>query len=55
MRAGFLDAEPTMRPNIPPAGENILWALAKQKGIPGLPYPGEDGIYEKSILNRLHL
>jgi peptidoglycan-N-acetylglucosamine deacetylase len=51
----FSDPVYSMRPNIIPAGESILWALAKEKGIPGLRYPGEDGIYEKPILDRLHL
>jgi hypothetical protein len=44
-----------MRPDILPAGESILWALAKQKGVPGLRYPAEDDVYEKPILDRLHL
>ncbi len=42
-------------PNILPAGESILWALAKEKGLEGLRYPGEDGEYEKPILDRLGL
>jgi peptidoglycan-N-acetylglucosamine deacetylase len=44
-----------MRPNTLPAGESILWALAKEKGVPGLRSPGEDDTYEKPILDRLHL
>jgi peptidoglycan/xylan/chitin deacetylase (PgdA/CDA1 family) len=51
----FQDPVYAMRPDILPAGESILWALAKQKGIPGLRYPGEDDVYEKPILDRLHL
>jgi peptidoglycan/xylan/chitin deacetylase (PgdA/CDA1 family) len=51
----FQDPIYGMRPGILPAGESILWALAKQKGIPGLRYPGEDDVYEKPILDRLHL
>jgi peptidoglycan-N-acetylglucosamine deacetylase len=51
----FQDPVYEMRPDILPAGESILWALAKQKGIPGLRYPGEDDVYEKPILDRLHL
>ena len=51
----FQDPVYAMRPDILPAGESILWALAKQKGTPGLRYPGEDDIYEKPILVRLHL
>jgi peptidoglycan/xylan/chitin deacetylase (PgdA/CDA1 family) len=51
----FKDPVYAMRPNTLPAGESILWALAKEKGIPGLRFPGEDEIYEKPILDRLHL
>ncbi|MDP9007809.1 MAG: polysaccharide deacetylase family protein [Pseudomonadota bacterium] len=51
----FQDPVYAMRPDVLPAGESILWALAKQKGIPGLRYPGEDDVYEKPILDRLHL
>jgi peptidoglycan-N-acetylglucosamine deacetylase len=51
----FQDPVYEMRPDILPAGESILWALAKQKGIPGLRSPGEDDVYEKPILDRLHL
>ena len=53
--AAFKDPVYAMRPDILPAGESILWALAKQKGVPGLRYPGEDDVYEKPILDRLHL
>jgi len=51
----FQDPVYRMRPDILPAGESILWALAKQKGVPGLRYPGEDDVYEKPILDRLGL
>jgi peptidoglycan/xylan/chitin deacetylase (PgdA/CDA1 family) len=51
----FQDPVYAMRPDILPAGQSILWALAKQKGIPGLRYPGEDDVYEKPILDRLRL
>lgn len=53
--AAFKDPVYAMRPDILPAGESILWALAKQKGVPGLRYPAEDDVYEKAILDRLHL
>jgi peptidoglycan/xylan/chitin deacetylase (PgdA/CDA1 family) len=52
-QTAFRDPVYTMRPDILPAGESILWALAKQKGIPGLRFPGEDDRYEKPILDRL--
>jgi peptidoglycan/xylan/chitin deacetylase (PgdA/CDA1 family) len=51
----FQDPVYRLRPDTLPAGESILWALAKQFGIPGLRSPGEDEIYEKPILDRLHL
>jgi peptidoglycan/xylan/chitin deacetylase (PgdA/CDA1 family) len=51
----FQDPVYEMRPDILPAGESILWALAKQKGIPGLRFPGEDDVYEKPLLDRLRL
>jgi peptidoglycan-N-acetylglucosamine deacetylase len=51
----FKDPVYAMRPDVLPAGQSVLWALAKQQGVPGLRYPGEDDIYEKSILDRLHL
>ncbi len=53
--AAFEDPVYAMRPNVLPAGESILWALAKERGIAGLRYPAEDDIYEKPILDRLHL
>ncbi len=51
----FKDPVYAMRPNILPAGESVLWALAKEQGVPGLRSPGEDDVYEKPILDRLHL
>jgi len=41
--AAFNDPVYNMRPDTLPAGEcdeSILWALAKQTGVPGLRYPG---------------
>lgn len=35
-----------------PAGESILWSLAKRKGIGGLRYPAEDSVYEEDKLER---
>ena len=51
----FKDPVYAMRPNTLPAGESILWALAKEKGLSGLRYPAEDDTYEKPILDRLQL
>ncbi|WP_022664269.1 polysaccharide deacetylase family protein [Desulfospira joergensenii] len=41
-----------MRPAGLPAGESILWALAKQNGLKNLRYPAESDIYEKPLLDR---
>jgi peptidoglycan-N-acetylglucosamine deacetylase len=38
-------------PRVLPAGESLLWSLAKVKGEAALRYPGEDGVYEKAILD----
>jgi len=51
----FQDPVYAMRPDSLPAGQSILWALAKQKGVPGLRYPAEDDVYENPFLDRLHL
>jgi peptidoglycan-N-acetylglucosamine deacetylase len=53
--AAFKDPVYAMHPDILPAGESILWALAKQKGVSGLRYPAEDDVYEKPIIDRLGL
>jgi peptidoglycan-N-acetylglucosamine deacetylase len=44
-------------PDTVPAGESLIWALAKETGrFEGkLRYPGEDGAYEKPVLDRLGL
>jgi hypothetical protein len=49
----FADPLYSMKPKVLPAGESILWSLAKGKGIPGLRYPAEDDVYEKSKLDAL--
>jgi hypothetical protein len=38
-----------------PAGESIVWALARETGLEGLRYPAEDGEYEKPLLDKLGL
>jgi peptidoglycan/xylan/chitin deacetylase (PgdA/CDA1 family) len=45
------------QPNTAPAGESLIWALAKETGRfeERLRYPGEDDVYEKPILDRLRL
>ena len=51
----FEDPVYKSQPDILPAGESVLWALAKQQNVPGLRYPAEDDVHEKPILDRLGL
>jgi peptidoglycan-N-acetylglucosamine deacetylase len=53
----FTDPIFAAAPNILPAGESIIWALAKESGKfeALLRYPGEDGEYEKPKMDRLRL
>jgi len=44
-----------MIPTELPAGESILWALAKQNGVNNLRYPAESDEYEKPLLDKLGL
>ena len=44
------DALYQQQPDTLPAGESLVWALAKAQGLPGLRYPAEDAQYEKPIL-----
>jgi peptidoglycan-N-acetylglucosamine deacetylase len=38
-----------------PAGESLLWSLAKEAGVTDLRYPAEDDVYEKPVLDGLGL
>jgi len=53
----FSDDVFTRQPNIAPAGESLIRALAKETGKfeDRLRYPGEDDTYEKPLLDRLGL
>ncbi|HJZ67712.1 MAG TPA: polysaccharide deacetylase family protein [Blastocatellia bacterium] len=53
----FTDPVFDTAPNILPAGESIIWALAKESGKFNnvLRYPGEDGEYEKPRMDKLGL
>lgn len=51
----FEDPVYDMTPDTLPAGESILWALARQQGIAGLRWPGEDDRYEQPLLDALRL
>jgi peptidoglycan-N-acetylglucosamine deacetylase len=46
-----------LQPNILPAGESLIWALAKQNGKfdSELRYPGEDEVYENPRMDALKL
>jgi peptidoglycan-N-acetylglucosamine deacetylase len=53
----FKDPVFAATPNIVPAGESIIWALAKETGKFDklLRYPGEDSEYEKAKMDKLGL
>jgi peptidoglycan-N-acetylglucosamine deacetylase len=47
----FADAIYSRRPMTVPAGESVVWALAKEAGNMSLRYPAEDAVYEQPILD----
>lgn len=53
----FTDPVFSAKPKILPAGESIVWSLAKEKGTiaKSLRYPAEDGEYENARMNKLGL
>ncbi len=53
----FKDPVFSATPNIVPAGESIIWALAKETGKFDklLRYPGEDSEYENAKMDKLGL
>ena len=53
----FTDPVFSAKPKILPAGESIVWALAKEKGTiaKSLRYPAEDGDYENARMDKLGL
>jgi hypothetical protein len=53
----FTDPVFASKPKVLPAGESIVWAIAKEKGTiaKSLRYPAEDGEYEKARMNKLGL
>lgn len=55
--AAFRDSVFRAEPKNVPAGESIVWALAKEKGTlaPSLRYPAEDSEYEAARMNQLGL
>jgi peptidoglycan/xylan/chitin deacetylase (PgdA/CDA1 family) len=53
----FKDSVFAAEPKVVPAGESIIWSLAKEKGTiaKSLRYPAEDGVYEDARMNKLGL
>jgi peptidoglycan/xylan/chitin deacetylase (PgdA/CDA1 family) len=53
----YTDPVFTRGPKTVPAGESLIWALAKESGRfeAELRYPGEDDVYERPLLDRLGL
>lgn len=53
----FTDPVFAVEPNIVPAGESLIWAIAKESGKfeSQLRYPGEDSEYEKAQMDKLGL
>jgi Predicted xylanase/chitin deacetylase len=53
----FADPVFSLKPDIVPAGESIVWALAKLSGKyeNELRYPAEDSIYEEPLMNKIGL
>jgi len=53
----FQDAVFQSQPDIVPAGESIIWQIARASGKfeSRLRYPGEDSQYEKAKLDKLGL
>jgi peptidoglycan-N-acetylglucosamine deacetylase len=49
-RQAFADPLYQEQPDVLPAGESIVWALARKAGQPGLRYPAEDAPYEEPLL-----
>ncbi|BDU71439.1 polysaccharide deacetylase family protein [Mesoterricola silvestris] len=51
----YADEVYRMEPDVLPAGESLVWSLAKAKGLQGLRFPGEDAQYEAPLLDALGL
>ena len=54
-KSAFEDPLYAMRPDTLPAGESIIWALARQRGVEDLRHPAEDARYERPLLRKLGL
>lgn len=51
----FSDPVYNSQPANVPAGESLIWALAKEKGNKTLRYPAESDVYEKAEMDKLGL
>jgi hypothetical protein len=51
-RKAFEDPLYRMQPDTLPAGESIVWALARQRGVEELRHPPEGAVYERPLLRR---
>lgn len=51
----FADPLYSMSPVTLPAGESVIWALARKDGHTGLRYPAEDSVYEEPLLRAQQL
>ncbi len=53
----YRDSVYDLQPRILPAGESLIWALAKESGKfeKELRYPGEDDVYENPRMDALNL
>jgi peptidoglycan-N-acetylglucosamine deacetylase len=53
----FIDPVFSAKPNVVPAGESIVWSLAKENGTiaKSLRYPAEDSEYENARMDKLRL
>jgi peptidoglycan-N-acetylglucosamine deacetylase len=47
--AAFADPVYRRDPKTVPAGESLVWSLAKEKGVPDLRYPAENDTYERPV------
>ena len=51
----YADSVYEQAPDVLPAGESLVWSLAKKQGLKGLRYPAESDAYEKPVLDALGL
>lgn len=54
-KTAYEDPIYSLAPDVLPAGESLIWQIAKDRGDITLRYPGEDAPYEKPKLDKLGL